>query len=338
MKGILKILLFTSLFISFSIYGCSSSEDACEDHHFDNIQLASNSHMDLDDYIHWNHGRKSLTFYDDDTFDDHVQWKVVLEDGKIEKLYKDGRRLSKSEIEDNEDYIYDKLEEIEESMRDLRVDLEELEANLSDMEFDFDFDFDFEFDDENFHLDINFDEEDFAESMEQLSKSLSKLKRNKYKYHYEDDWDWDDEDSHWNSKEFKKEMKKMKKELRSLEDIEIDIDMDEFNESMGELSESLKDMKINMSGFDDEMLNLKIELKGLKKEMKKLKGFLDEMSTELEWDGYIDDADDDFELELSEDEMIVNGTKLPDRLHRKYLEMYEEHFGKELEDRFTMHR
>ena len=338
MKGFLQILLIASVLMSISIFGCSGSEETCEDHHFDNIRLASNSRMDLDDYIHWNQGRKTLTFYDDDNFDDHVKWKVVLDDGKIEKLYKDGRRLSESEIEENEDYIYDKLEEIEESMKDLQVDLDDLEDELADLDFNFDFNFDF--DDENFRMNMSFDEDAFAESMEQLSKALSKLKGQNYHFKFDDDdWDWSDHDSDdWDSKKFKKEMEKLKRELSKLEDIEIDIDMDDFNDSMEELNESLKNLKINMSGFDDEMVKLNIEMKGLKKDLQKLKSFLKDMSSELEWDGYIDDAGDDFELELNEDEMIVNGTRLPDKLHQKYLKMYEKHFGKKLEDSFTMHR
>jgi hypothetical protein len=210
-------------------------------------------------------------------------------------------------------------------MRELKVDLKEMEADLADIDFDFDFDFDFEFDDENFSMDINFDGEDFAESMEELGEALSKIKVNKYNYHFDDNDDWDhEESSHWDKKEFKREMKKLKHELRNLDNIEIDIDMDEFNESMEELRESLKDLDIDMSG--------------LKKDMKKLKGFLKDMSSELEWDGYIDDADEDYELELDEDEMIVNGKRLPDRLHRKYLKMYEQHFGKELDDGFYVNR
>jgi len=328
MKGSLNFLLFISIFVSFSIFGCSTAEDAFDDHPSDHIRLASNSRLDLDDYIHWKDGKKTLTFYDDENFGDHIQWKVVLDDGGIVKLYRDGERLSDSEMADKEDYIYDKLEEIEGDMKNLKVDLAELEDELAEM--DFNFDFDFKFDDDNFHMNINFDEDGFAESMEELGEALSKIKGNKYNYHFDDD--------EWDSKKFKKEMKKLKHELRNLDDIDIDIDMDEFNEGMKELSESLKDIKINMSGFDDEMLKLNIDMKGLKKDLKKLKGFLKEMSSELEWDGYIDDADEDYELELNEDEMIVNGKKLPDKLHQKYLKMYEKHFGKELEDAFTVHR
>lgn len=338
MKALMHSLLFTALFLSVTTFGCSASDDTCEDHHFDGIQLASNSHMDLDDYIHWNHGRKTLTFYDDDFWGDQTKWKVVLRDGEIEKLYKDGRRLSASEIEENEDYIYDKLEETEDSMKDLKVDLADLEEELANLDFNFDLDLDF--DDDNFSMSMHFDEDAFEDAMEQLSESLSKMNNKKYSYHFDsDDWDMHHDDYKWDKKKFNKEMKQLNRELRKLEDLdmEIEFDMDDFNEGMKELNENLKDLKINMSGFDDEMIKLNIEMDVLKSEMKKLKGFLNEMSAELEWDGYIDDADEEYELELNEDEMIVNGRKLPDRLHEKYLEMYEKHFGKELEHCFSMH-
>jgi hypothetical protein len=65
--------------------------------------------------------------------------------------------------------------------------------------------------------------------------------------------------------------------------------------------------------------------------MKKLDGFMDALREELESDGLIDNKDDDFDLDLSNDEMIINGEPVPDELFKKYKNMYEGHFGKKLD-------
>ena len=72
----------------------------------------------------------------------------------------------------------------------------------------------------------------------------------------------------------------------------------------------------------------------LKIEMKKLKRFMKDFRRELIDDGYLEYGDDDFDVEFNENELIINGTKIPDSLLPKYKEMYKEHFGRELDDDF----
>ena len=73
MKALLNFLLFISIFVSFSIFGCSISDDVCDDHRNNHIRLTSHSDMDLDDFIHWNDGRKTLSFYDDEDFEETLK-------------------------------------------------------------------------------------------------------------------------------------------------------------------------------------------------------------------------------------------------------------------------
>ncbi len=104
--------------------------------------------------------------------------------------------------------------------------------------------------------------------------------------------------------------------------IDIDFNFETLNESLEKMKENLEDMEIDLS-------NLKVE-------MKKLKSFLKEMKSELIKDGYIDNSDEDYDLEFTKDEIIVNGEKLPDELLDKYKNIYEKHFGREITDTFRL--
>jgi bla regulator protein blaR1 len=177
-----------------------------------------------------------------------------------------------------------------------------------------------EFEEEMAELDVDMDELEI--DMKQLKVDLEDMKNIKI--------DFDNE-------EFMEEMETMKhelnRELSKLKDLDfninIDIDLDELNES-------LKNIKVDLSGFDEEMADLKIELTGLKKELRVLKRFMHNLKEGLVDDGYLEDDDDDFDLDLSREEMILNGKQLPESAHKKYLKLYKEHFGEELEDEFRI--
>jgi len=131
-------------------------------------------------------------------------------------------------------------------------------------------------------------------------------------------------------KEMKRELKEGLAELKEIDfDIDIDFDFDELNESM-------KNIKVDLSGLDIVMDNLDIEMTELKEEMKLLKYFLNDLKDELVDDGYIQDEDEDFELVLTKKKMIINDERLPDKIHQKYLELYKEHYGEDLEDDFSI--
>ena len=263
--------------------------------------------------------RKTFSFYEHENGDE-VHWKVVTKDGEIVELYKDGEKLSDEEMSENEDYINDKLAEIEEGLEEIdEIDFDELHESLKNLKFNFKFDF---------------DDESFTASMKQLKEGLKHLKDHKFNFEFDFDDDWD-----FDSESFREELKESLKELDHM-NFEFDFDKEEFKEGMREFRDNMKDFKVdmkefkaNMKDFDVDMSELKNEMKELKVELKKLDGFLDETKSELISDGYVDEDAEDYDMELHEDEMIVNGKKLPDDLHKKYLDIYEKHFDKKLEDR-----
>jgi hypothetical protein len=178
-------------------------------------------------------------------------------------------------------------------------------------------------------FDIDLDMDDFDEEMKELHKELGKLKSFKFDF---------------NNEEFRAQMEELKKELSDLnfEDFHFEFDNEEFRVNMEELKKELNGKKysfhFDMDNFKEEMedlreglKDLKFDFKDLDIEMKKLDGFMDGLREELESDGLINDKTDDFDLDLSNDEMIINGEPVPDDLFNKYKDMYEEHFGKKLD-------
>ena len=180
---------------------------------------------------------------------------------------------------------------------------------------------------------MKFDNEAFEENMAQLGEQLSKLKEMKFNFDFNFDelhhnWPMD----HADSAEFHEEMEKVKEELASLKDLKIDVEWDkeEFKESMREFKKEMKKHK-------KEMANLGVEMKELKKEMKILGAFLGEVKKELVVDGHMDNVNDEVEFMLSKDKMEVNGYTVSEWLHKKYLNIYKKHYGKELENEVSIH-
>lgn len=187
---------------------------------------------------------------------------------------------------------------------------------------------------DDFHYE--FDSEEFEKNMANLGEELSKLENMKFDFNFDFNFDELSKSlplSPEDSIEFHDEMKKMKKELASLKEmkIELDWDKDEFKETMKELKEEMKMHK-------KEMANLKVTTKGVKKEMKTLGGFLKEAKEEMVRDGFIEDGDENFELELSKEKMKVNGKTIDAWNHAKYLNIYKNHYGKELEDEININK
>jgi len=54
-------------------------------------------------------------------------------------------------------------------------------------------------------------------------------------------------------------------------------------------------------------------------------------------DGLIDDVNEKINLKLNNEEIIVNGNRVSEDLFRKYIELYEDHFGKEPGEKMHIH-
>jgi len=178
--------------------------------------------------------------------------------------------------------------------------------------------------------------EDFKEDMANLEVDMDQLKIELADLKV-DLSELKDIEINFDKEEFAREMKEMKHELKEglaeLKNMDFDFDIDiDFDE----LNENLKNIKIDLSGLDVDMANLDIELTELKEELKLLKYFLNDLRSELVEDGYIKDEDEDFELVLSKNKMIVNDERVPDKTHQKYLKLYKEHYGEDIDEDFRI--
>ncbi len=176
--------------------------------------------------------------------------------------------------------------------------------------------------------------EEFIKQVDQLHEELEVLRNHKFKFEFDSD-------------EFKEGMKPLAVELKNLKlkdlHIELNFDSGEFKKNMEELAEELRnqqftfqDFEFDMSEFKEEMKEFKeemkkfnIDFKDLNMEMEKLNGFLKDLKIEMRKDNLIDDEDEEINLKLNNEEIIVNGNRISEDLFRKYIELYEDHFGQE---------
>jgi len=238
-----------------------------------------------------------------------VHWKAVLRNGEIQNLFRNDDKLSDNEIDKYKDMVFDRI-------HDSHFDFDSFDADIPD-------------------IDIHFDSEKFCRQMEKMKENLRNMKIPKYDFKFD-------------KKNFRKEMKKMKDNLKELKDCDY-FDDDAFEKSMEQVSKNLANLPMNihvdidagaiaksMENVRIHMKDIKIDMSKLREKMKQLKGFLKDMRSELVKDGYLDDEDEDFEMEFTKDKLEINGKRLPDDLLEKYKEMYKEHFGKELDDTFRI--
>lgn len=281
--------------------------------------------------IEYKNGERKFNFHKNDT-----HWKGVLKDGKVITLYRDGEKIPDDEISKHEESIISTLEELDSAFADVNIDMDNLKEDLKNLKNDLkDINIDFDHIEEIKH---HLNSKEFKEDMEEMKKPLKDMK-----IEFNDEWKKELKESlkhvrdidlsYLKSQEFKNVMEDLKLELAQLKDIEMDFDFNKesFKESMKELKANFKDIKIDIADMD-------IDLSDLKVEMIKLKGFLKDLETDLVSEGYLTDEDDDFDMHLSKSELILDGKKLPDHLKTRYLNMYEKHFGEELDDEFNIRR
>lgn len=308
-KNNLRITAASIIFVllaSFLVYSCASTNDefVIKQTKYEDTFDESDAEVD------------SSTEYE--TLDeDDVEITVKMgKDGNV-KVYADGRRLSDDEV----DELEEKLNMRFDFDYDFDIDIPEIEIDIPEIDIDIPeipeitFDFEFEFDDEA-----------LEENMKHISRTLRKIKLN--------------QEHVLNSEKFKNDMKRLKEELKDLQlkPMKYRFDSDKFKESMQKLSENLEKHKFDfgrlnesLAELDKKLENIDIDLGGLKKEIQKLKDFEKEVTSELYRDGLIGDEGEEYDLRLSPWRMRVDGKKVSDEIHDKYLKIYERHMGKELE-------
>jgi len=179
---------------------------------------------------------------------------------------------------------------------------------------------------------FDFNTEEFEKDMEKLNEELEILKDQEFNFDFDND-------------EFKKQMEKLNYELGELDlgDFRFEFDDTEFRNNIDELKKELAEQKysfhFDMDNFKEQMKELREELKDIRIDMKdldieleKLENFMDDIRIELKSDGFIDNVDEEFDLDLNNHEMLINGKPVPDELFNKYKDMYEKYFGKKPDD------
>ncbi len=279
-------------------------------------------------------GKHTFRFYED-TEGDRVRYKAKLNNGKLEQLYVDGEKIPTAELNKYEDKIYNKVDEYEELMSDYRKNRKEYRELMGK----------------------------YSDKIKENRKKLRDY-RNEYR-------DWNNDYSHEDLSELRESMRELQHELRDnfvnlsfevppivvpeidvnipdihippivMPDIDIDvpdvhvppiyIDSEDFSAWQDEFKEGMKEFSHSMKNFNFNMDEFKGNMNRFGREMKRFGSFMKDVKEELIDDGIINSGDDIDNFKLSEKEMSVNGKTISPELHKKYLNMYEEHTGKKLE-------
>ncbi len=293
------------------------------------------------DTISMKKGKRTLKFYDKENGDEK-RFKAKFDNGKLKELFIDGEKVDEKDFSKYEGKIYQRLEDYDAGMKEYKKGMEKYKESMNAYKESMK---SYREKMKNFrgHYDSDIDAPDI--DLSEL-KELAKEIRENVRVHIPhvsgihippihipqidlselkeglNDFDFDHE-------KFKEEMKEWKENFKEeMKDWGADmkdfkIDMEKFN----------KEMKKNGPGsevFKKSMEELKVNMGNLKVEMKKLKNFIHDTKDELVKDKLMDEGDDLDDFTLSKDEMIVGGKKVSPELHKKYLELYKKHFGKEL--------
>jgi methyl-accepting chemotaxis protein len=255
------------------------------------------------------------------------KYEAVFSDGKLTSLSKNGKQLSKDEMKENEDLVYDNLNELRhhdgedndkgftfnfndkefaEQMKHLGEHMKHLGHNFPHM-----------FDKLN-SIKIDIDTIITDEKMKELDHKLSGLKNMKIRvFSNNDEDDFDIPDIEFNEKDLNLDMDKLQK------------DLDKAGEDIKKSTETMKNIDIPRltEKIKEEMKSASLSLKKSKKELHKLSQFMDELKQELVKDNLIKNKDEKVNLKITDGDIYVNDKKLTDDLQKKYKKMYQDKFG-----------
>lgn len=294
--------------------------------------------------------------FSEDVNGEEKRFKAKLYDGKLEELYIDGDKVDAKDLSKYESKISERISKYDSGMNEYRAEMKKfrqemkaqreklssLRSKLGKLDKRHDYDFDFDFD---FPKHISIPDIDSAHTQKILAEVQANLKKHFARHpvrippihippihippippvHIDGD---DDCDYEFDKEEFKASMKEWKKEFEA--------GMKEFNKEMKhfdskKLAEEIKN-SVNSKEFKKSMEDLKVNMSKLKAEMKILKEYLGDVKDELVSDKLVNDEDDLDKFYLSKTEMKVNGKAVSEELHKKYLQLYKKHYGKDLDD------
>jgi hypothetical protein len=239
------------------------------------------------------------------------KYEAVFSDGELKSLSKNGKLLSKDERKDNEDLVYDRINDLGNKNKE---------------------DFVFHFDDKKFsermkhfgeemehlkpHIHMMLDSLNF--NFDSLKSQLASLKKMKIQIFNDlNDEDIDIPDIEMNEKDF-------------------NIDMEGINKELEKAAKEIKNSKEEIAKLDipeltfrvnEEIKKANIDLKRSKKEIHKLDQFLKDIKQEMVKDNLIKSSGDKIDLKIDDGDIFVNGKKLPEELAKKYKKLYMDKFG-----------
>jgi hypothetical protein len=225
-----------------------------------------------------------FTFYSGEKQD---KYEAVFSDGELTTLSKNGKLLSKDEMKDKEDLVYERINELGNKNKE---------------------DFVFHFDDKKFSERMKHFGEEMKHFKPHIHMMLDSLNFN---------FDTDIPDFEMDEKDFNIDMDGINKELEKA--------AEEIKNSKEEIAKlDIPELTIRVN---EEIKKANIDLKRSKKELKKLDQFLKGIKQEMVKDKLIKNPGDKIDLKIDDGDIYVNGKKLPDDLAKKYKKLYMTKFG-----------
>lgn len=288
--------------------------------------------------------KKSITFTEKEG-EEKVKYKAKLNNGKLEQLSINGNKVDDKELPQYQEKIDQQLKEFEiaekeykESLKKYRESSEKYHAARKKIRVTDSTRFNFNFDGFPFanHFRMNIDTNGLHKELRALKKHWNKdlagksftipqivippipplpdnlfdgLNNNLNKLEFD-------------SQEFEESMKEWK--------VDLEKEMKKLKEELSKQKWNNENFKMDMKEFGLNMKKFGAEMNKVGKEMKKFGKFMHDVKEELIADSFITSEDDIEDFELSKDQMVVNGQKVDDNLHKKYLAVYKKHFGKDL--------
>lgn len=301
-------------------------------------------------------GKRTLKFTED-VNGDEKRFKAKLNNGKLEELYIDGDKVDAKEYEKYESKITKRLNEYDSAMSDYRESmkkyyqemsahrekLSELRKKISELNHSRNFKHEFNFDFPE-HISLpNIDSEELHKILAEVKANLKEqFAKHPVKIpsihippihvppippippaHVDDDCDYE-----FDKEEFEENMREWKKDFEE--------SMKDFNKEMKHFDgkKFAEEMKhsFNSNEFKKNMKNLEESMGKLKADMKILKEYLKDVKDELVKDKLVGQEEDLDKFYLSKSEMKVNGKVVSQDMHKKYLKIYKDHYGKDLDD------
>jgi hypothetical protein len=233
--------------------------------------------------------QETFTFYSGEKQD---KYEAVFSDGELTKLTKNGKVLSKDEMKDKEDLVYDRINDL---------------GNKNKEDFVF-----------------HFDGKKFSEGMKHFGEEMKHFKphihmmMDSLNFNFDNsDFNIDIPDIELDEKDFNIDMDGINKELEKA--------TEQIKNSKEEIAKL--DIPELTKRVNEEMKKANLDLKRSKKEIHKLDQFLKDIKQEMVKDNLIKNSGDKIDLKIDDGEIFVNGKKLPDDLAKKYKKLYMDKFS-----------